>query len=128
MTIKILLAATAVSSLLLAQPQTANAETVSTAQLESPAYHQAQYGYPGQWHPPYDDGYDDEDEYSRISCWEGRRVVRRAGYHRVQNVSCYGDIYRYSAVRRGFLWRIAVDADTGDIVRTRRIRPIYTTY
>jgi hypothetical protein len=125
---KVLLVSAAVSSLLLAQPQTASADTSVNVNIGSaPYYYPVQYGPPDYSGPSYGDDYEDDD-YDRITCWEGRRIVRRAGYNRVRTISCYGDIYRYSGVRRGFLWRISVDSDTGGIVRARRIRPIYTTY
>jgi len=122
----VLLAATAALSFLLVQPHPATSHSIRSTQLESPAtvYYPVQYGYPGQG---YDDD-EDDDNYGRISCWEGRRVVRSAGYRDVHNLSCYGEIYRYTGVRGGFLWRISVDADSGDIVRARRIRPLYTAY
>jgi hypothetical protein len=128
---KILLVSAAASSLLLAQPQTASAATTVDVNIGSyPYYYPVQYGSPDYSGRSYPGDYGDEDEdQDRLTCWEGRRVVRRAGYYRVQTISCYGDIYRYSAVRRGFVWRISVDSDTGDIVRARRIRPVtYTSY
>src|SRR5687768_14402091 len=63
--------------------------------------------YPGGgYHTPYpptypDDDYDDDEDDEQISCAEGRGVVRRSGYRRVQPVRCSGDIYRYRAFRRG---------------------------
>jgi hypothetical protein len=128
---KILLVSAAASGLLLAQPQTASAGTTVDVSIgSSPYYYPVQYGggYPDYSSPSYHDDYDDEDE-DQITCSEGRRIVRRAGYRAVRTISCAGDIYRYGAVRGGFLWRISVDSDTGDIVRARRIRPItYTSY
>jgi len=123
---KILLVSAAASGFLLAQPQTASAGTTGDGSIgSSPYYYPVQYGggYPAYSTPSYHDDYDDEDD-DQITCSEGRRVVRRAGYRAVRTISCEGDIYRYRAVRGGFLWRISVDSDTGDIVRARRIRPI----
>jgi hypothetical protein len=128
---KILLVSAAASGLLLAQPQTASAGTTVDINIGSyPYYYPVQYGSPDYSGPSYPHDYGDEyDNEDQITCREGRRIVRRAGYYRVQTISCYGDIYRYTAVRRGFMWRVSVDSDTGDIVRARRIRPItYTSY
>ena len=127
---KVLLVSAAASSLLLAQPQTASAGTTIDVSIgSSPYYYPVQYGgSPDYSAPSYHDDYDEDDE-DRITCSEGRRIVRRAGYRAVRTISCYGDIYRYRAVRGRFLWRISVESDTGDIIRARRIRPItYTSY
>lgn len=83
--------------------------------------------YPGSYHTPYpypypDDDYDEDEEDEQITCAEGRRVVRRAGYRRVQPVRCSGDIYRYRAFRRGLAWTVRVDSWTGRIISARRIR------
>jgi hypothetical protein len=127
---KVLLVSAAASGLLLAQPQTASAGTTVEVNIgTNPYYYPVQYnGYPDYSAPSYHDDYGDEDD-DQITCSEGRRIVRRAGYRGVRTISCYGDIYRYSGVRGGFVWRVSVDSDTGDIVRARRIRPVtYTSY
>lgn len=118
---KALLVSAAAAGLFLVQPQTASAGVVVDVTIGSnPYYYPVQYDSPGSSYH-YDE---DEDEEDRITCSEGRRIVRRAGYRQVRTTSCYGDIYRYRAVRGGFLWRISVESDTGDIIRARKIRPI----
>jgi hypothetical protein len=130
---KVLLVSAAVSGLLLAQPQTASAGTTVDVSIgSSPYYYPVQYdgGYPDYSSPgpSYHDDYGDEND-EQITCSEGRRIVRHAGYRAVRTISCEGDIYRYRAVRGGYLWRISVESETGDIIRARRIRPIsYTSY
>ncbi len=81
----------------------------------SPQYHGGGGTYP---YPDYDDDYDEE----RISCWEGRREVRQAGFRNVRPVRCSGDIYRYNAIRRGHSWTVRVDAWSGRIVSIRPVR------
>jgi hypothetical protein len=97
----------------LAQPQAAHAQSTKV------------YPYPDY---PYDPGYPDydEDEEDFISCSEGRLIVHRAGYRSVRPTRCYGEVYRYRGIRRGFEWRISVDAGSGAIIGRRRIQPIYT--
>ena len=120
---KLMLVSAAAGGLFLAQPQDASAGTSIDVNIgTSPYYYPVQYDSPGSSYH-YDPDYD-EDEEDRITCSEGRRIVRWAGYRRVRTTSCYGDIYRYRAVRGGFLWRISVESDTGDIIRARKIRPI----
>jgi hypothetical protein len=91
-----------------------------------PAEFQLATHYPGSgYHDPYpypDDDYDDDEDDEQISCAEGRGVVRRSGYRRVQPVRCSGDIYRYRAFRRGQTWIVRVDSWTGRIISARRIR------
>ena len=64
--------------------------------------------------------YDEEDYYDRISCGEGRSMVRRAGYYKTRVIECDGEIYRYAGQKRGRYYRVSVDADTGDIISVRR--------
>jgi hypothetical protein len=120
---KLLLVSAAASGLAMAQPQTASAGVdvdVDVAFTASP-YHSVQY-YPDEGYRPYHDYDDDEDDdYDRISCWEGRRIVRRAGYRGVKSIKCYGEVYRYRGWRRGHQWRISVDSDTGRIIRARPV-------
>lgn len=119
---KFALVSAAAASLLLAQP--ANAGTDVNIYVGSYPYYPVQYQEPDYQRPSYH--YDeDEDDYDRISCWEGRRIVRRAGYRDVSTIRCHGNIYRYSGYRRGRLWRVSVDSDTGHIVRARPVRPYY---
>jgi hypothetical protein len=115
----------------MAQPQNANAGanvdidvTVLPVQYDSDYSSSPSYDYPS--YPSHYHDYDDEDDnYDRISCWEGRRIVRRAGFYRARPIKCYGEIYRYSGFKRGHQWRISVDADTGRIVRARPFEPYY---
>ena len=89
-------------------------------QVASSQYHGGDYPYP---YPGYDDGDDDyDDEEDQISCQEGRQVVRRSGFRRVQPVRCSGDIYRYRAFRRGKIWIVRVDSWSGQIVSARVAR------
>jgi hypothetical protein len=67
----------------------------------------------------WDDDYHDEDD--RISCEEGRGVLRDHGYRQIQASKCQGNTYRYQAFRRGKLWSVRVNAWSGDIVGRRVI-------
>lgn len=123
MTSKLLLVSAAASGLLIAQPQTASAgvdvDIDVAVQSKPSSYHPVQY-YPDQGYQSYRD-YDDDDDYDRVSCWEGRRILRYAGYRGVMTIRCYGHVYRYQAWKRGHQWRVSVDADTGRIIRARPI-------
>ena len=89
-------------------------------QVASSHYPGGDYPYP---YPGYDDGDDyDDDEQDQISCAEGRQVVRRSGFRRVQPVRCSGDIYRYRANRRGKTWTVRLDSWTGRIISARIVR------
>ena len=89
-------------------------------QVASSQYHGGDYPYP---YPGYDDGDDyDDDEDEQISCSEGRQVVMRSGFRRVQPVRCSGDIYRYRAFRRGKIWTVRLDSWSGRIISARIIR------
>jgi hypothetical protein len=122
---KLLLVSAAAGGLFIAQPQAASAGADVDINIGSYSYYPVQYDAPDyprrSYH--YDDDY--ENDYDRMSCWEGRRIVRRSGYRDVRTLRCYGNIYRYSGYRRGRLWRISVDSDTGHIVRARPVRPYY---
>ena len=88
------------------------------------ATHYPGSGYHTPYPYPYPDGDydDDEDDDERITCGEGRRVVRRAGYRNVQPLRCSGDNYRYRAFRRGLSWLVRVDSWSGRIISARRMR------
>ena len=60
----------------------------------------------------------------RISCWEGRREVRNAGFRDVRTIRCSdeSDTYRYVGRRGDRSFTIRVDADSGDIVSVRPLR------
>ena len=59
-----------------------------------------------------------------ISCWEGRREVRNAGFRDVRTIRCSeeSDTYRYIGRRGGRSFTIRVDAYSGDIVSIRPLR------
>ena len=121
---KLLLVSAAASGLMMAQPQTASAGVkvdVDVAVTAYPSYRPVQYDPNGGYQPYHDYDDDDDDDYDRISCWEGRRIVRHAGYRGVKTIKCYGEVYRYRAWRRGHQWRVSVDADTGRIIRARPV-------
>lgn len=80
-------------------------------------YHGGDYPYPG-----YDDDDDYDDENEQISCQEGRQVVRRSGFRRVQPLRCSGDTYRYRAFRRDKIWTVRVDSWSGRIISARIAR------
>jgi len=128
---KALLIGAASAGLFMAQPQTADAGTnVGVDVTVYPIQYDGDYsGYPSYDYPSYParhHDYDDEDDdYGRISCWEGRRAVQRAGFYRARPIKCYGEIYRYRAWKHGHQWRVSVDADTGRIVRARPFDPYY---
>ncbi len=92
------------------------ADDLAAIQIASQKYHGGG-SYP---YPDYDDHDEDYDE--RISCREGRREVRRAGFREVRPVRCSGSIYRYYGVRRGHNWTVRVDAWSGRIVSARPVR------
>ena len=127
---KAMLLTAAAGGLLLAQPQNANAGTsvdvdvnVHAVQYDGDYSGSSSYDYPS--YPSRHHDYDDDDDYDRISCWEGRRIVRAAGFHGARPIQCHGEIYRYRAWKRGHQWRVSVDADTGRIVRARPFDPYY---
>ncbi len=55
----------------------------------------------------------------RISCGQGRAIVRRAGFRRVRARDCRGSVFGYTGVRAGRLRRVTVSARTGRILRIR---------
>lgn len=83
--------------------------------IVSPHYHGGGSTYP---YPSFDDDYYER----RISCWEGSREVRQAGFRNVRPLRCSGDNYRYNAIRRGHNWTVRVDAWSGRIVSIRPVR------
>jgi hypothetical protein len=110
---KFLLVSAAAGGLMLAQPQTANAGMDVNIGIGG-----FYGGHPSNY-------YDHDYDYDRISCWQGRRIVRRAGFHGVQTLRCHGDVFRYSGWKRGQLWRVSVDSDSGRIVRARIMPAVY---
>jgi hypothetical protein len=96
------------------------ADNVSTEfQVASSHYPGGDYPNP---YPGYDDGDDYDDEEDQISCAEGRQVVRRSGFRRVQPVRCSSDIYRYRAIRRGKTWTVRLDSWSGRIISAKIVR------
>jgi hypothetical protein len=67
--------------------------------------------------PDYDDDYEDEED--RISCWEGRQIVRNRAFRQVRPVKCHGAIYKYRAMKRGSPWSVRVNSYSGRIVSAR---------
>jgi hypothetical protein len=127
----VLLVSAAAAGLFLAQPHDASAGVDVDVGIGTYPYYPVQYDYPdAPSYPPYhyDDDEDEYDDYDRISCWEGRRIVRRAGYRNVRTMKCYGKIYRYQGWKRGHQWRVSVDSDTGHLIRARIIRGEYSAY
>ena len=64
--------------------------------------------------PGYDEGYD------RLSCGEGRQIVRQSGWRGVRAIECDGQNYKYSGFRRGDRWIVVLDSRTGTIIRRNR--------
>lgn len=57
--------------------------------------------------------YDDDD---RITCNEGRRVVRRAGFRHVRAIDCRGRTFAYVGKRHGDRFVVRVSSRSGRIV------------
>jgi hypothetical protein len=58
----------------------------------------------------------------RLTCRQARRNLRRSyGFRRIRAIECNGNRYTFRARRNGQVWRIKVDAYTGDVIRMRRI-------
>lgn len=116
---KALLASAVAVGLFVAQPQTASAGVDVNVGIGTPSYYPV---HSSEYNPPYyDDEDEDEDDYERITCWEGRRIVRNAGYRGARPVKCDGDVFRYVGWKRGQQWRVSVDSESGRIIRARRI-------
>jgi len=58
----------------------------------------------------------------RISCREGARVVRYAGFRDVRPIDCSGSSYSYRGVRRHSLFEIRVRSKSGRISDVIRLR------
>jgi hypothetical protein len=82
-------------------------------------YYYAGFYYPSRYwlfdHDPY---YSFDP--SRVSCGEGRDIVRESGYSRVSTVECVGTTYTYLGRRSGETYRITLNARTGDIISRKR--------
>ena len=59
--------------------------------------------------------------YHRISCGEGRRILRDRGYYRVRTIECNGGAYTYLGNRRGNTFRVSLSSRSGQIVDRDRI-------
>lgn len=51
------------------------------------------------------------DGYDGISCGEGRSILRHRGFKRVHAMDCSGDVYAYSAIKRGRAVEVEVGSD-----------------
>ncbi len=79
------------------------------------------YGYDSGYGGDYgygDGGYD--SGYDRLSCGEGRQIVRQSGWRGVRPFDCDGQNYKYTGFRRGDNWVIVLDSRTGTIIRRYR--------
>ena len=68
-------------------------------------------GFGPRW--GYDYGYVD---YRGISCGEGRRIVRHAGFRRVRTLDCRGRTFAYSGWRHGDRYIVRLSRRSGRIV------------
>lgn len=80
---------------------------------------------PPRRHPVYvpDYAWDDpsyDDSYDRVSCGEGRQIVRQSGWRGVRPIECDGQNYKYTGFRRGDRWIVVLDSRTGTIIRRNR--------
>jgi hypothetical protein len=72
------------------------------------------FHFGGFWYPqPYWLGYG--LVVPRLSCGEGRAIVRDRGFRRVRTLECQGRTYTYLGHRRGDAYRILVNSRTGRI-------------
>ena len=70
----------------------------------------------GFWYPqPYWLGYGLRVN-QRISCGEGRSIVRDRGFNRVRPIECQGRTYTYFGRRHGDTFRVLLNARNGRIV------------
>ncbi|MDN2566011.1 hypothetical protein N1F89_07245 [Aquibium sp. A9E412] len=67
-----------------------------------------------RWDPP---RYEYRD---RITCNEGRRILRYNGFVRIRALDCDGTRYAFRAVRDGRSYIVTLNAWTGEILRIRR--------
>ncbi len=58
----------------------------------------------------------------RLTCREARRNLRHSyGFRRIRAIECNGRRYTFRARRGGRVWRVKVNAFTGDVIRMRPI-------
>jgi hypothetical protein len=73
------------------------------------------FGFGPGW--GYDPGYYYGDvDYYGISCGEGRRIVRHAGFRRVRTLDCRGRTFAYSGWRHGDRYIVRLSRRSGRIV------------
>ncbi len=79
------------------------------------------YGNQGYGNQGYgNQGYGNQNH--RLSCREARRNLRHEyGFRRIRPIDCEGRRYTFRARRDGCVWRIKVDAYTGEILRMRQL-------
>jgi len=70
-------------------------------------------GYGGHYQADYGD--------DRISCGQGKRVVRDSGYRNVRTLECRGSTYTYRAKRGSRTYNVSVDAFDGFISGRNRL-------
>ena len=133
MIMKSILAATAVAATLAATAPAAEAKIHVNigigVPVYDPGYYDPAFDYPPPPPPPrrprhvyVDPGYDPayyEEDYG-ISCGQGRRIVRNAGFYHVSTIECDGQNFKYEADRRGRSYVVKVDSRTGEIIGASR--------
>jgi len=74
----------------------------------------------GYWYPqPYWFGYGFIAP--RVSCGEGRAIVRDRGFNRVRTIECRGATFTYLGRRHGNDYKVMVNARTGRIADVDRV-------
>jgi hypothetical protein len=58
---------------------------------------------------------------SRVSCGEGRLIVRDRGFNRVQTVECQGRTYTYLGRRNGNTFKVLLSARSGRVIEVDRV-------
>jgi hypothetical protein len=82
---------------------------------------QFRFYFGGFWYPePYWLGYGLVIN-PRVSCGEGRFIVRDRGFNRVRTVECRGRTYTYLGRRYGDSFRVILSSRTGRIIDVDRI-------
>lgn len=75
----------------------------------------------GYWYPePYWLGYGLAIA-PRVSCGEGRAIVRAGGYNRVRTIECRGATFTYLGSRHGDAFRVVLNSRTGRIIDVDRV-------
>lgn len=70
------------------------------------------YYYGRGWYDPYQYGY---VQPGKMSCGQARQAVKASGYYSVTTLDCAGQIYNFSAYRKGKLRYVSVNARTGAV-------------